>query len=705
MSCSECWPPLDSAKRLRAAVAFGFMRPDLILQSNTPTGGDMGAHVLIPAYLRDEMIPSGRILGWSNDWYAGFPMLYFYFPLPALTIVGLDLVLPYGVAFKLVTVAGLVALPFASYFLVRSMGVARPIALVGGIAGGTFIFMESFSIFGGNTLSTLAGEYSFSWSFALGFVYLGMIIRNTRRGRGFTVGAAVVLALTALSHVITTMVIVLASLPLFFRRKGTTNLVGSWGLGFALAGFWAVPLLARIDLTTDMRWFPVRGLDPIFPRELWPMLVLAAGGLLWAVSKRYPVGPTIALMLIPLVGYYVIQFIDFRKLYNARLLPFWYYTVYLYAGIGVGAALTAAARRLRQGEAARWSAAAAAAVLFLVAAVAGIDKAPAWAAWNYSGYEGKQTYALDAAGRPYQAADYWAEYQGLMDALDRLPPGRVMWEANRDLNRYGTPMALMLTGYWTEGRHPSMEGLLFESALTTPFHFLNASEVSQRPSNPVSGLNYHRMNFDRAVEHLAMYNVAYYVSFTGEATEAATAHGLSVVARPEPFTVFRLPESSLVDVATSEPAVWAGTDSFTEASIRWYDGVDSLDRRLVAEGPEEWRRIETVADTERRPLEQGGEVSNVVLESHRIAFDTTAVGVPHLVKVSYFPNWRAEGAEGPFRAAPSLMIVVPTEERVEIVFADTWAERTGNILSVGALLGLGLGGVLRRRRTAPAEAS
>ncbi|MDX1449696.1 MAG: hypothetical protein R3246_11615, partial [Acidimicrobiia bacterium] len=147
---------------LAAAVAFGFMRPDQILVANTPTGGDMGAHVLLPAYLRDELLPSGRILGWSMDWYAGFPVFYFYFPLPALTIVLLDVVLPYGVAFKLVTVAGLVALPLASYYLARCLSFSKPVALVAGVAGGSFIFMESFSIFGGNTLSTLAGEYSFS---------------------------------------------------------------------------------------------------------------------------------------------------------------------------------------------------------------------------------------------------------------------------------------------------------------------------------------------------------------------------------------------------------------------------------------------------------------------------------------------------------------------------------------------------------------
>ena len=30
---------------------------DLVFSNNTPTGGDMGAHVMAPAYLRDSLLP------------------------------------------------------------------------------------------------------------------------------------------------------------------------------------------------------------------------------------------------------------------------------------------------------------------------------------------------------------------------------------------------------------------------------------------------------------------------------------------------------------------------------------------------------------------------------------------------------------------------------------------------------------------------
>ena len=92
-------------------------------------------------------------------------------------------------------------------------------------------------------------------------------------------------------------------------------------------------------------------------------------------------------------------------------------------------------------------------------------------------------------------------------------------------------------------------------------------------------------------------------------------------------------------------------------------------------------------------------VTNTTVDDHTISFDTTAVGVPHLVRVSYFPNWVAEGAEGPYHAAPSLMVVVPTQEHVVLEFRRLTAERVGIALTVVTLVGLTGLAVIRRRAT------
>ncbi|MBT8198134.1 MAG: hypothetical protein KJP12_07010 [Acidimicrobiia bacterium] len=679
---------------LRPQDGFPFFTADLtapqLFAANTPTGGDMGAHVLLPRLLADSLLPSGRIMGWTNDWYAGFPVLYFYFPLPSLAIVVLDVLLPYGVAFKLVTVAGLLALPAAGYYFTRSMGFSKMVSTLAALTGTGFLFMESFSIFGANIKSTLAGEFAFSWSFALSLVYLGLVVKATREGKRFSMAAAVVLALTALAHVVTTIVVVVVSLPLLVRRNAPRLLVTAWGVGFALSAFWALPLAVRVfgGYTTDMGWQPIERFfgerDAVFASEFVPIMALGAVGLVWSFLRRYDVVSAVWLTLAPVIAFWVIAQVEFTPLYNARLLPYWYYGLFLFAGIGVGLAITELGRWLpARLMTERWVAGLAA-FMILAVIVTGIHDLPGWSKWNYEGYEGKEKYP---------------ELEALMGAVDELPDGRVMWEANGTMNQYGTPMALMLFPYWTEGSHPSMEGLYFESSLTTPFHFLNASEVSRSPSNPVRGLQYRPMDFDRAVPHLDLFGVDYYVAFTDSARGSADADGLERIVEAAPWTVYQLPETSLVEVATNVPAVYDGEASFKEVALAWYDDVDGLDHWIVEDGPDDWPRFTDLEGPyDLGTSLPGGTVSNVVVEDHKVSFTTDAVGVPHLVKISQFPNWTVSGAEGPFAAAPSLMIVVPTQEDVELVFARTGDEIFGILLTLGAL---GFAGyLLWRRRTA-----
>ena len=79
----------------------------------------------------------------------------------------------------------------------------------------------------------------------------------------------------------------------------------------------------------------------------------------------------------------------------------------------------------------------------------------------------------------------WPEYHDIITTMtkvaDRYGCGRAMWEYSASENRFGTPEALMLLPYWTDNCVDSMEGLLMESSPTTPYHYLDQSELSLAP--------------------------------------------------------------------------------------------------------------------------------------------------------------------------------------------------------------------------------
>ena len=58
------------------------------------------------------------------------------------------------------------------------------------------------------------------------------------------------------------------------------------------------------------------------------------------------------------------------------------------------------------------------------------------------------------------------------------------------------------------------------------------------------------------------------------------------------------------------------------------------------------------------------------------------IGKPVLVKTSYFPNWKAHGAKGPYRAAPNLMVVVPTSHDVKLTYGLTGADWLGRFITL-----------------------
>ena len=79
------------------------------------------------------------------------------------------------------------------------------------------------------------------------------------------------------------------------------------------------------------------------------------------------------------------------------------------------------------------------------------------------------------------------------------------------------------------------------------------------------------------------------------------------------------------------------------------------------------------------------EVSDVQIEQQSLSFSVDQVGVPVLVKVSYFPNWEVAGALGPYRIGPNMMVVVPTADHVEMTYGRSGADWLFTLLTVAGI--------------------
>ena len=669
------------------------VRPGLWFVDTTPTGGDLGAHVWGPAYLRDVLLPEWRLTGWTHDWYAGFPAFTFYMVVPSLLVVivdvGLDVdvsifaalavgaataavvrarqlrlpivallgavaagavmfvdgvetqralavlllpaacawwawhatlrwprwrvvaavaacasallavPMPYGVSLKLVAIAGVVGLPVAVWAMTRLGGVGAEGQALAVLATLLFLFDRSFNIYGGNLMSTMAGEFAYSLGLACAVVFIGVAAKGMDRGRHRLLGGAL-LALTGLMHLFSAFfaLAVLAALLLVSRWRAAAWRRRLWwtvcagALSAGLSAWWVLPFWWNRGLLNDMGWGKERrylsslwsrsSFDYSFlandpPLQVFVVVAAAAAVLLW--WRRSRLGMATALTAVMVAVAFVI--LPEGRLWNVRILPFYYLAVYLTAALGLGEAITAVRHRLERARAERaetakpvvsvesvesvepvesvgsgrvlgrlrgaaGSVAPGAAVALAGAAVIvavglplrslpagrlGDDQVyrwgpfsssqfnlgPYWVEHNFEGYERKQPNA-DGGGA--------SEYQDLVDTMSRVGEtrgcGPALWEYEAaKLGSYGTPMAPMLLPHWTDRCIASMEGLYFEASATTPYHFLMQSELSARPSRAQRDLPYSSLDVASGVDHLQLMGVRYYLAFSPEAVQQA----------------------------------------------------------------------------------------------------------------------------------------------------------------------------------------
>ena len=704
-----------SQKLFYLIVLILFLRVDLVFENNTPTGGDMGAHIVaIDTFIKDFM-PNFQINGWSNDWFGGYPLYYFYFPLPAIITFFLNLIFPFGIAFKIMVVLSIILVVYSIEKLMRKT--SNQISIYGATAGLFYVFTESFTIYGGNLASTLAGQFSFGYSLAFANLSIFYLLKSNNNFR-FPI-SSIFLALCLLSHLIP--FIIYSPIYAFYwlsRKQNFNQKILSISIFLALVSRWSASLIMNLEYTTNMSYTPFSRVEDLIKKDILPIIFILIG-LLITKHKNLIKNKTLNLFELYLIFSSILLyfFVPEGALWNGRLVPFFNLgiiflffkaleifieDIYLYQqGLNVLTVLffggTIYCLYIFYEK---WSANQSylnvyvpIILLIIIFAIINLNNVviqlnmlivsiifstisflPHWLNWNFTGYEGKND---------------WNQIQSLYTKLENLKPGRIMWEPNSDMNKYGTPMTLMTLPYFT--KHTSMEGLYFDSSITTPFHFISVSGLAKRPSNPVGGLSYINNKFDQGVDYLYDLGIDYFISYTEEIeSKAMSSDRLNFLFSSDPFSVFEV-SSSKVELINQDIEVFSKVNKqegilssvFRDTNItnffeKAYENFDELDEKRIVEVS---NKI-LIQPSNNNNLE----VTDIRITNRKISFFTNNPGELHLIKVSYFPNWSISNGLGPFRTSPSFMSVIPNQEYVEINFVKTSLEKNSFYFSIFSLL-------------------
>ncbi|MGC8651430.1 MAG: hypothetical protein ACP5RX_02350, partial [Minisyncoccia bacterium] len=123
--------------------------------------------------------------------------------------------------------------------------------------------------------------------------------------------------------------------------------------------------------------------------------------------------------------------------------------------------------------------------------------------------------------------------------------------------------------------------------------------------------------------------------------------------------------------------------SWLDQSIDWYKNLDFSTFLVFYQNQKELKEInDTLKIT--NATTSGIQITQIKRDS--LSFTTENLYVPHLVKISYFPGWKAIGGKGPYLVSPSFMMVIPTQNTVTLKFGYNLWDKIGMVLSIISIL-------------------
>ncbi|MBF0287086.1 MAG: hypothetical protein HQM14_04650 [SAR324 cluster bacterium] len=661
------------------------------------TGGDTGSHYKTAAYLKEVLLPQGKIIGWYPGNYGGFPLFIMYFPLLYLIAVWMSYGMPLTISFKIITIIGPVVLPLCTYYMLKLCRFRFPGPGLAACGSLLFLLNTSNSMWGGNLYSTLAGEFSYAISFSLTFVFLGAMYRliqqivdqEQQMNWKLLCLTIFLLMLIGTSHGFTLIICCLSVLyfllwPPYFLRK-VLLLSTVFGVGGLLFAGWFVQLYLNMPYTTafNILW-TFSSIWEIIPKILIPPMVLFLMYSIYAVipaASRWQLLANDERKVIPFLWFIILLSVlcyfgsETLKLPDIRFIPFVHFlaTTWGLAFLGI---------LFRNAFVSRM-------VPFIIFCGCVLwmsyfrTDVKYWTYWNFRGFEN---------------APRWEAFRTINTfLLGNAEDPRVAYEHNKVNNGMGTVRALESLPYFA-GRS-TLEGLYFQSSLLTPYVFYTQSLYSKEISCPFPDYPCSRFDLTRALDYLQLLNVGQLVLVSKEAKSEARKRPAAFLLQKKvhysPYEIWKLRhETGYVQILKEEPT-FTDPEKFRHIFYHWFRNYNKNVKFLYTL-PDAYRsfygmnEIPLPAMPEKENVQGKMNVTDckVTEEVHyeAIRFETNCPGKPHLLKVAYNPGWHVKGGHGPYLASPAFMLVYPTSNQVELFYDNVKPRQIGLTLT-----GIGIG--------------
>ncbi|MEZ0392158.1 MAG: hypothetical protein ACAH59_08090, partial [Pseudobdellovibrionaceae bacterium] len=559
----------------------------------------------------------------------------------------------------------------------RGLKARFPIPILATVASLSFLYNESFSMWGGNSLSTLAGQFAHLYAFNFFLLAIGALQFELSRKR-FPWISSFLLGAVLLSHFYVALYLPLVFLCfLFFEKTESFQarfkkllLAGLSALG--LAAWFVIPMLhnAKWNTAFGLKWSGAKLFQEAFPLIFWPFAFLAGLFCLlflaFAFLKRdfieretQLILPLLIFLILGSVIYYFI--FPPLGLVDIRIFPALQMSLCFFAALAVGLFLN---RMLPQ----TW-------VLFLTVFLVliglwwpfrQIHNFSPWMKWNYSGWQSKEAYSdLKNLSRDLQGS---------------LSDPRVIYE-NSDLsNIAGSMRVFEMLPYFAN--RSTMESVYMQATILAPAAFYLQALISKTPSCPFPNYQCTGYNLSQLKFYMPLMGISQLILISPEVRNQAGR--LDFLDFKDQYGIWYLYDSkiptALVEVLREAPR-FIPEKNFKSEFYNWFLAYTGQEPFLVVAPEKDQPRIlQSVGHQECH--------ANVTVDFRQIKLTTDCPGRFHILKFAFHSTWKASTGDSLYLMSPGFIGFIPSQSEVTLTWGRHWLWTLSDLFSWLVLLSL-----------------